>query len=137
MLTNLCQELHNWFVREKHHGTYEIIGGVLTVPFLQPGQYYRIIGSIFNDGVKQYGVHDLSDEVFEGSIWALAIPKEVVELSNDIDDWIAKYKDVQNSPYSSESSTWYSYTKNTGSGEADKTTWKGVFASQLNRWRKI
>ena len=49
MLTELCQELRNWFDRERHPGTYEITGGVLTAPFLVSGQYYRIIGSVFND----------------------------------------------------------------------------------------
>ena len=53
MLTELCQELKNWFEREIHVGTFTIEGGQLTdCSFLQDGQYYRIIGSVFNDGVQ-------------------------------------------------------------------------------------
>lgn len=137
MLTNLCQELQNWFVRGKYPGTFEISGGTLTVPFLQNGQYFRIKGSVFNDGVHRYGDGGLDDETFDGVIWAMAIPKEVIELNDEIDEWVAKYSAVQNSPYSSESSTWYSYSKDSGSGGTDKSTWQGVFKSRLNAWRKL
>ena len=85
MLTELCQELRNWFDRERYFGVFEISGGVITAPFLVPGQYYRIIGSIFNDGVHQYGSYtdELVDETFDGAVWALCIPAAVIKLSTD------------------------------------------------------
>lgn len=58
MLTQICQYLRNWFAREKLFGTFKVENGVLTfadgeaLPLL-PGQYYRIIGSVFNDGVHR------------------------------------------------------------------------------------
>lgn len=58
MLTQICQYLRNWFVRTKMFGTFKIENGALTfadgmtLPLL-PGQYYRIIGSVFNDGVHR------------------------------------------------------------------------------------
>jgi hypothetical protein len=137
MLTDLCHELHNWFEVEKHYGEFEIAGGALTASFLQPGQYFRIIGSIFNDGVWQYG-DTLTDETFDGAIWAMAIPPAVLELNDQIDSWLKQYGETQNSPYSSESFGGYSYSKNSSGGSgADKSTWQGVFAPRLNKWRKM
>ena len=110
----------------------------MTASFLQPGQYFRVIGSIFNDGVWQYGDTDLTDETFDGAIWAMAIPPAVLELNEDIDSWLEQYGETQNSPYSSESFGGYSYSKNSSGGSgADKSTWQGVFAPRLNKWRKM
>ena len=61
MLTQICQYLRNWFAREKYIGTFKIEDGVAkyadgsALP-LVPGQYYRIIGSLFNDGVHRIAV---------------------------------------------------------------------------------
>lgn len=140
MLTELCQELRNWFVREKHFGTFEIEGGTITAPFLVDGQYYRVIGSIFNDGVHQYGNEPLIDETFDGAVWSLAIPQAVIELSEAINEWKTKYESVDSSamsPYTSESFGGYSYSKNSAGENGDGVSWKTVFGSQLNRWRKI
>ena len=147
MLTELCQELRNWFEKERHEGTFTINGGTLTADFLQEGQYYRIIGSVFNDGVHVFHMDDdyeLRDETFSGMIVSMAVPKEVVELARKIEAWSEKYENVDSeamSPYTSESFGGYSYNKGTSamsvSGKDIATGWKAVFASQLNRWRKI
>lgn len=144
MLTELCQYLKNWFDREHFHGKFTITDGSIDLhDHLQSGQYFRIIGSVFNDGVHQYPSEELTDETFVGTIWAMAVPPLVIELSADIDDWIAKYGGTDSaamSPYQSESFGGYSYSKS-GGGASDGTslagTWQGVFASRLNRWRKI
>jgi len=147
MLTELCQELRNWFDRERYFGEFEISGGVITAPFLVPGQYFRIVGSIFNDGVHQYGeaTDVLIDETFDGAVWALAIPKPVINLAAEIAEWQKKYGGADSaamSPYNSESFGGYSYSKSGGgaasSGSAGTPTgWKAVYASSLNRWRKL
>lgn len=141
MLTELCQELRNWFVREKHFGTFEIEGGMITAPFLVEGQYYRIVGSVFNDGVHQYGIHDLTDEEFNGAVWGLAIPQAVLNLAEEIAEWRKLYEATDSqamSPYMSESFGGYSYSKGSAySGDAGGAGWKSVFASRLNMWRKI
>ena len=138
MLTDLCQELHNWFELERHSGEFVIEEGVLSASFLQEGQYFRIIGSVFNDGVWQYGTNTLTDETFDGSVWALAIPPAVLSLNEEIDEWISAYGAASVGPYASESFGGYSYTKESSSGSgADKSTWQGAFRSRLNRWRKI
>ena len=149
MLTELCQELRNWFVTSIHTGTIKIENGAIAFeagagPDLQEGQYYRLVGSVFNDGVHQFGQEaedELADETFTGALWALAIPKEVVALANDISAWRATYEATDSSamsPYNSESFGGYSYSKG-GSGSAGGTgaDWKSAFKSRLNLWRKI
>lgn len=88
MLTDLCAELKNYFEvpNGRHFGTFTVSGGVLApLDFLNHGQYFRIVGSLFNDGVWQYPAVGLTDETFDGAVWAMAVPRAVVELSNDID----------------------------------------------------
>ena len=142
-LTELCQELRNWFERDKFFGTFTIENGAINVPdgSLQNGQFFRVIGSVFNDGVHKYGVDELTDEVFRGAIWAMAVPPAVIDLSERISEWETKYGDSVSSPYSSESFGGYSYTKaNSGRGNAgsgSNPTWQSTFAGELNRWRKI
>ena len=122
-----------------------IKGGTLTADFLQESQYYRILGSVFNDGVHVYKSYTLTDETFNGEVWGMAVPKEVLELSDRIDEWKKQYYKADSpvlSPFMSESFGGYSYTKGSGggynsSGSGNATGWKSVFASELNRWRKI
>ena len=147
MLTELCQELRNWFDLDRKSGTFTISGGVLAVDFLQTNQYYRIKGSVFNDGVHKYGdaQDTLTNEVFTGEVWALGIPKAVIDLAADIAAWKAKYETASSqamTPFQSESFGGYSYTKAStsaaaGSAASTPTGWKAVYASALNRWRKI
>lgn len=147
MLSELCQELRNWFDRgQPHlHGAFEISGGHIVdtdfTDIIQSNQYFRIIGSVFNDGVYQYNDElVLTDELFVGSVWLMAIPPEVINLSGDIDSWLDKYGEAVNSPYSSESFGGYSYTKATGNSSNSGTsnpTWQSAFATRLNKWRKL
>ena len=147
MLTELCQELRNWFERKKYFGTFTIENGQINPPdgSLQDGQYFRIVGSVFNDGVHTYPSSDLVDEVFQGAIWAMAVPPSVVALSEEIDAWLEKYggvDGVMRSPFQSESFGGYSYNKASAgsggeSGGGSAGSWQSVFAKELNKWRKI
>ena len=136
MLESVLTHLKNWFAVEVRESTYKIDNGSLELPFLQNGQYYRICGSVFNDGLHKYGDDDLQNETFSGTVWALAIPKSVVELSAKIEEWQQKNGDAVASPYSSESFGGYSYTKATDSATGAQATWETVFRSDLNPWRK-
>ena len=141
MLEAVLLHLKNWFVvpRGVHEGIYTIENGSLELPFLQNGQYYRICGSVFNDGLHKYG--DISDklqnETFSGTVWALAIPKAVVNLAEKIEEWQNKNGDAVASPFSSESFGGYTYTKATDSATGAVATWETVFRSQLNPYRQI
>lgn len=143
MLTELCQELRNWFDVERHAGHFTVQDGTLDVDFLREGQYFRVIGSVFNDGVYQYHIDILEDEEFDGAVWALAIPKAVLALAKTIDDWRGKYETADSSamsPYMSESFGGYSYQKGsalTSKNTSGGTSWKSVFSGQLNAWRKL
>lgn len=188
MLSELCHELKNWFEITQIFGTFEIKDGVVSVYkdgealAMKNNQYYRIVGSVFNDGIWQYkaptdidpinitpdnntGLNganngdngddpeptptptpepepttELVDEIFDGAVWLLAIPREIVALSESIDAWKAKYAtadSVAMSPFTSESFGGYSYSKAQGANGASGVSWQSAFASQLNKWRKI
>ena len=135
MLTELCKELKNWFETTKVFGSFEIENGTIDLSdFVQDGQHFRIVGSVFNDGVYQYPASGLMDETFEGAVWPMAVPPSVITLASEIGEWVGKYGAVVDNPYTSESFGGYSYSKNAGE---DSASWQSVFAKQLNRWRKI
>ena len=139
MLEQVLMNIRNWFPVKGgiHSGTFTIKDGGVTLPFLADGQYFRICGSVFNDGLHQYNVLDLTDETFTGTIWALAIPKAVIDLANEIQEWQNKNADALSSPYSSESFGGYSYSKATNSETGGAETWQSHFKQQLSAWRKI
>lgn len=137
LLTEILAYLRNYFVRSIHKGTFEIVGGeIVPLDFLIPNQYFRIVGSILNDGVYCYGdTLDLLDETFTGEIWALAIPPDLLKLADEITDFMAS-DEAKPSAYTSESFDGYSYSRATDSNGVG-VTWQTVFAARLRRWRKI
>lgn len=149
MLTLICQYLRNYFVRDKIHGKFTVAGGEITArglrlsDFLQEGQYFRIVGSVFNDGVHQFGVDALKDErEFSGTVYSMAIPQAVIDLSDEIDKWCVDNAAIINSPYQSESFGGYSYSKayganGNGGDSGGAVSWQSQFASRLSPWRKI
>lgn len=139
MLEAVLRHLKNWFRVPGgiHHGTFVVEGGSITLPFLSDGQYYRVIGSVFNDGLHKYGNNEqMKPETFQGTIWELAIPPEIVAISEEIGDWNSKNAAKVNSPFQSESFENYSYTKATGQN-GGAMGWESAFCSRLNPWRKV
>ena len=139
MLEKVLMNIRRWFPVKGgiYSGTFTIKDGGITLPFLADGQYFRICGSVFNDGLHQYNVLDLTDETFTGTIWALAIPKAVIELADEIQKWQEKNGEASVSPYQSESFGGYSYSKATDSATGGAVTWQSAFRSRLNAWRKL
>lgn len=149
MLDQICAEIKNYFVVARYFGVFTIADGdidlseLTTDNSLQQGQYFRIVGSVFNDGVYKYGEElNLTDEVFDGAIWTMAVPKELEELAGEIAQWIIDNQGALNSPYQSESFGGYSYSlKGSGlSGNAKSSnniTWQSQFSNRYNRWRKM
>ena len=139
MLEQVLMNIRRWFPVEGgiHSGTFTIKDGGITLPFLAEGQNFRICGRVFNDGLHQYNVLDLTDETFTGTIWALAIPKAVIDLANEIQKWQVKNADALSSPYSSESFCGYSYSKATDAETGGAVTWQSAFKQQLSAWRKL
>lgn len=139
MLEQVLMHLKNWFLVPGgiHEGTYTIEDGGITLPFLESGQYFRICGSVFNDGLYKYPVSDLKAETFEGTVWALAVPQAVIELAEEIEAWQKKNGDASVSPYQSESFGGYQYSKATDSASGGAVTWQTAFRSRLSAWRKL
>ena len=149
MLQQVCEYVHNYFIKDRFEGKYEIADGMISLPLLD-GQRFLIEGSVLNYGMYTY--HDngikndddseaagLHDETFVGTICALAVPPAVIALAGEIKTWVDQNGEVVNSPYTSESVLGvYSYTKNTsGSGAGGAVSWMDVFKDSLNRWRKV
>jgi hypothetical protein len=144
MLNELCQEIKNYFDKgqPKFFGQIEIQDGEFTdaeiLDKMKPNQYFRIVGSIFNDGVYCFNEKlELEDETFDGSIWLMAIPKDFLVLAKEIEDWQEKYSGALNSPYTSESFGGYSYSKASGKNGGGAVTWQDAFATRLNLYRRI
>jgi hypothetical protein len=136
MLTELCGVLRNWFETDRISGTYTVENGSITLPFLQNGQFFRVVGSVFNDGVHRYPDYGMADETFDGSIWPMSVPPALLCLGEEIKAWQEKNGDAAASPFTSESFGGYSYSK--GSASANGTvTWQTTFKSRMNQWRKI
>ena len=138
MLNEICAELRNYFEvpNGRHFGKFTISGGsIAPLDFLQDGQYFRIVGSFFNDGVYQYPAASLTDEVFDGAVWAMALPPSIITLADEIKAYNDS-DDGKASPFTSESFGGYSYTKATDANGAP-IGWQKAFASRLNRWRKL
>ncbi len=137
MLNEVCAEIRNYFVNEIHNGTFEIVGGkIAPLDFIQENQYFRIVGSVFNDGVyKNTADLVLTDEIFSGAVWSMAVPPCVIDLAAEIKAF--NESDAgKPSPYTSESFGGYSYSKATDS-DGVPLTWQKVFANRLNKYRRI
>ena len=139
MLEQVLMHLKNWFLVPGgiHEGTYTIEDGGITLPFLANGQYFRICGSVFNDGLHQYPASDLKAETFEGAVWALSVPQAVIDLAVEIEEWQKKNGDASVSPYQSESFGGYQYSKATDSTSGGAVTWQSAFRRRMNAWRKL
>lgn len=135
-INEFCRETRNYFDYDRREAEYTISGGTFTLDDMQNGQYFRIAGSVFNDGVYTYPVHGLINETFKGVIWYMAVPYEIVQLVDEISEWEEKNGTIVNGPYRSESFGGYTYTKETGAG-GGAYTWKDAFKAKLDRWRKI
>lgn len=148
MLTEICAWLKNYFCQEEDKiiGNFSIVNGAVTPPVdLQAGQYYRIVGSVFNDGVHSF-YDELKDEnEFHGAVWKMRVPQKVLDLAEEIASWEDKYGGVDGtnlSPYMSESFGGYSYSKgyrggsDSGSGNGG-TSWQDAFRTRLMPYMRI
>lgn len=147
MLEAVLTSLNNWFDRDRlgrfHHvesGELSIEGGSLigAGEWLKEGQYFRILGSAFNDGLHQHPATDLADEAFEGAAYALCVPPAVVELSERVAAWEEANGDASRGVYASESFGGYAYTLKGGSAaESGPAGWRAAFADELRGWRRV
>ena len=82
--TQFFKELNNWFERDAVKGTFVISGGMLTTEIgLLDGQFYKVEGSVLNEGVHKHPDGSLKDETFDGTIIKMAVPVDVIELETE------------------------------------------------------
>ncbi len=137
-LTKVCDYINNYFEREIHGDTYTVENNTLICPFLADGQYFRIKGSVFNDGIHQYPALDLKDETFTGEVWALAIPEHFIDIAMEIyntDAFISEYE-ATDGKYISESFGGYTYTLAVNTYDAAIKRRDELY-KHLNRYRKV
>ena len=140
MLSEVCAYLRNYFYHgEPTIGKIEIVNGALKEPYgLKANQYFRIVGSMFNDGVYQYPLTTLQDETFNGAVWDMAVPPELISLISDIEAWQTKYGQSVNSPYAAESISATGYSRSKCSADSvGSIGWQNAFSKMLARWRKL
>lgn len=140
MLSEICAYLRNYFYHgEPTIGKIEIVNGALKEPYgLKANQYFRIVGSMFNDGVYQYPLTTLQDETFNGAVWGMAVPPELISLISDIEAWQTKYGQSVNSPYAAESISATGYSRSKCSADSvGSIGWQNAFSKMLARWRKL
>lgn len=136
MLEKIIAYLNNDFrVSDDEPETHEweIVGGTLTVPDVREGQYVRIFGSLFNDGVRKYPLTGLTDETFTGCVIPLAIPRVILTLAEEIETWSEKN---QPTAFTSESFGGYTYSKAT-KANGTAAGWREVFADDLKPYKKM
>lgn len=148
MLNEVCAEIKNYFTWEgdKHFGDFAIVGGQITPSIDLPTDYIRIVGSHLNDGVHKVSDADLVDEgTFHGAVWIMSPPADFLALVSEIESWQemnGKADSTAMSPFQSESFGGYSYSKASGSGNAESggasvPTWAGAYANRLKLYRRI
>ena len=142
MLTEICAEIKNYFCKaeDKIIGVFSIVdGSIVPSVELADGQYFRIVGSIFNDGVHQNGDVLTDEEKFHGAVWKMRVPQDVIQLAEDIEAWKAKNADTIASPYVSESFGGYSYSKGSGSDGTIGISWQNQsdFVARMKPYRRI
>lgn len=145
-LDALCAMLHNYFNvhhdADIHRGTYTIVNGrIESLPFLVNGQYFRILGSALNDGVHQYPATDLADETFDGAIWAMFVPRDVLRLAEQIADYNEQVQQLveaegERGGFTSESFGGYSYTIG-GAAPPGMEAVKADIDAKFLRYRKL
>lgn len=139
MLETVLDNLNNYFIVDggDHTGHFVINNGIINADFLQEDQYFKVTGSVFNDGVYKYkseGIEFVKNEEFDGTVSSMAVPKAVISLSEEIGAWCAT-----NAPsaYVSEAFGGYSRTRASSVGTGAPVSWEDVFRARLNRWRKL
>lgn len=141
-MEEILRYLNNYFFRFKATGKFEIRGNKiigLKGEYFK-GQYLLIEGSLLNDGAvevldcsnNEITIEKPYNEKFEGVIYSLAVPTQLRELKDKIEEFKLKNK---NSDKVSESFEGYSYTKAAVNGEI--ATWKDVFKEELRPFRQM
>lgn len=164
-IESLCAEAHNYFETSKEINDYAIENGIISLPFLSENQFFRIVGSKFNDGIYIYSenfiIRDatwedvLSDhpdwkalsEKDWGNIKHYALtdeefhggiwPMRMPRAFLSLAKEVHEYNLSEASKPSPYASENISGHYSYTKGSPSDNAWQNVFRSKLNRWRKV
>lgn len=125
------------FVAAIYRGIFSVRNGVLDCNGVTDGQYFRIVGSLYNDGIYKAPANELTDEEFDGAVFALRIPPAFVRLADDITSWQAENGAAATGAFKSESFGGYSYDRGTDPVTGGGVSWQSIFRREINRWRRV
>lgn len=139
-ITPICHSVNNYFPKEIKTGEFELTTETAPVSMLD-GQYFRVKGSILNDGVYQNNAESLATivpETFKGTITLMAVPKDFIGLCNEIDSFNAKIFELgmADTGFTSESFGGYSYSKAANLSGALQQQYNGI-VKRLSAYRRI
>jgi len=139
-LTSMCRIVNNYFVKEKVSGTFDLNPNVAPISLIE-NQYFRIVGSIMNDGVYRNDAESLSTltaEEFQGEIWSMAVPRDFLTLCEEIEAFNTKMNEIasKDNGFTSENFDGYSYSKASSLSPALQQEWSNI-NSRLNNYRRI
>lgn len=153
MLDEIMRDINNHFARDRatdelfgyESNKYEIIDDTIAVwNKYVVGQFIAIVGSVLNDGV--YEITDcyngiivvsplpVADEIFEGTIFSLRVPREFLELAKEIDAF-SQSRDGQASNIISASFGIQSQSFGTDANGV-RAGWQTVFRQKLHKYRR-
>lgn len=141
-LNDYCADLKNYFVddfdTDLHFGQFTIADEGITLDFLDTNQYFRIVGSKFNDGVYRYDNKlSLVDETFSGAIWAMSVPPDFISAVQEAEQYLTDHP--LGMEYQSESFGGYSYTRMSGGNSMASGFWylPTTISQKLNKYRRL
>jgi hypothetical protein len=147
LLEEVLYHIHNWFIRSQWRvSECAISEGALpeaAASAIPQGAFYRVEGSLLNDGLHRMGEDALEDETFSGRISLCVIPKALLSVVEEIEAWQEKYGEQVDGPLKSESFGGYKYTLKTafdyglGYGAQPQGGWRLAFRDRLNPFRKM
>lgn len=140
-LEDYCANLKNYFIadfdKDIHVGIYTIKNGVIDIDnFIVDNQYFRIVGSKFNDGVYNYSKElELIDETFNGAVWAMSVPPHFIKLAEEADKYLNEHPNSM--ALQSESFGGYSYTRCSSDIIGGFEYLPSSISVKLNRYRRV
>ncbi|MGL5646712.1 MAG: hypothetical protein ACRDDY_02580 [Clostridium sp.] len=141
-MERILNHINNHFYLFFENADFEITSGYILVKGKYiVGQYIKIKGSLLNDGVYKVDrieenkvfINGLVDESFNGTVFQLGIPRDLIKLEEEIKEFNTNNKPTN---VTSESFGGYSYSKATGSNGVP-LDWTRVFSNSLKPYKRM
>lgn len=146
LLEEVLDHLNNWFVRDSSvFSNVQIASDGLPQEigeYVSGKTFYEMRGTYNNDGLHKVDEDELVEEDAERVVVSLlSIPKPLLLIVDEIDEWNKKYGTVAENPFFSEEFSDYKYTirgySSYGAASSTASGWRLAFANRLNPFRKM